>query len=517
MFLHSKSVLPSVVHVGSALTKPTTISIRRLATAAPAHQGKKEGDISSVFVSLSGATPTPLPDRFAKIKSDLIKGHEEQVLSSWKRLLSELEVENKIIAQNGPDIVPQIDFKDLNNPQDSFKSEVKKRGVGVIRGVVPHDEARGYKTMVEDYVKLNPWTKAFPQDNPAVFELYWSPAQVAARAHPNLIATQRALMKLWHSNDKSAKISTSTPLAYADRVRIRQPGDSGFALGPHVDGGSVERWEPDGYGRGKVYDKIWQGKWEEYDPFEASCRVPAVSDLYEGAGACSMFRMFQAWLSMSSTGPKEGTLQVYPHIKLSTAYFLLRPFFEPINPPSVSLDGGKDMLQFSPENLKAENWRLKSTDEMSSELHGANPSHAQELTEAFHPHLELGKTMVHVPRIDAGDYVVWHCDGIHAVDKVHQGTSDSSVLYIPVCPTTESNAKYLLRQRETFLGGYPGPDFPGGKGESEHANRPTSEYLKSHVAKEGLQAMGLEKLAVDTAETDGGRLVVAKANEILGY
>ena len=47
-------------------------------------------------------------------------------------------------------------------------------------------------------------------------------------------------MGLWHSVKDGALISTRQPLSYADRVRIRQPGDSGFALGPHVDSGSVE-------------------------------------------------------------------------------------------------------------------------------------------------------------------------------------------------------------------------------------------------------------------------------------
>lgn len=50
---------------------------------------------------------------------------------------------------------------------------------------------------------------------------------------------------------------------------------------------------------------------------------------------------------------------------------------------------------------------------------------------------------------------------IHAVDKIHAGTSDSSVLYIPCCPLTEANAEYLGRQREAFAEGRPAPDFPG--------------------------------------------------------
>lgn len=98
------------------------------------------------------------------------------------------------------------------------------------------------------------------------------------------------------------------------------------------------------------------------------------------------------------------------------------------------------------------------------------------------------------------------------------GKSDSSVMYIPVCPTTESNAEYLARQRETFLGSFPGPDFPGGKGESEHFGRPTVQYLSTNMQNEGLKAMGLEKLStMDWEKTIRARKAVQKANEILGF
>jgi hypothetical protein len=103
------------------------------------------------------------------------------------------------------------------------------------------------------------------------------------------------------------------------------------------------------------------------------------------------------------------------------------------------------------------------------------------------------------------------------VDKVHKGQSDSSVLYIPVCPITELNAKYLSRQREAFLAGTPGPDFPGGKGESEHVNRPTESYLRSQAGAEGLRAFGFEKLEPGLEDPQGAVEVAAKANEILGY
>lgn len=207
-------------------------------------------------------------------------------------------------------------------------------------------------------------------------------------------------MALWHLSDSSSAVSLSQPLSYADRLRIRQPGDAKFALGPHIDGGSVERWEENGYGRGKVYDSIFAGSWERYDPWDASTRVPAVMDNYNGLGACSMFRMFQGWLSMSHTGPNEGTLKVNPLLRLSTAYLLLRPFFQPIK-SSSEVSG--------PEFLSESNWEF-SGDQMTSVLHGAVPGHGQELSDEWHPHLELDRCMVHMPQVRPGDFVVWHCD-----------------------------------------------------------------------------------------------------------
>ena len=102
------------------------------------------------------------------------------------------------------------------------------------------------------------------------------------------------------------------------------------------------------------------------------------------------------------------------------------------------------------------------------------------------------------------------------MDKVHTGTSDSSVLYIPICPITESNAKYLAWQRQAFLDGTPGPDFPGGAGESEHVNRPTVDFLRRYSNTEGLRAMGLEKLKSHPQDPVGAQNVTKQANQMLG-
>lgn len=319
-------------------------------------------------------------------------------------------------------------------------------------------------------------------------------------------------MSLWHSKDPHAHISTAHPTAYADRLRIRLPGDNKFALGPHIDGGSVERWEPDGYGRGSVYDAIFAGRWEDYDAWESSCRLPVVSDMYQGVGACSMFRMFQGWLSMSSTGPGEGTLLVNPLLSRATAYLLLRPFFSPKTkaPPG----GGADVLD--ERFLDPDNWVLEP--EPSSWLQGATPGNGQELRPQLHPHLDLARSMVHVPRVAPGDYVAWHCDGIHAVDHSHGGKTDSSVLYIPACPLTEANAAYLARQRDCFVRGVPSPDFGGGVGESEHVGRLGVGDVVEMAGVEGRRAFGLERWEEGEAGLKKGeKELLERANKALGF
>ena len=362
----------------------------------------------------------------------------------------------------------------------AFEVALKKRGTGIVRGVVPPSVALGWKSEIKDYIRANPSTKGFPVEKPAVYELYWSPGQIKARAHPNILETQKFLMSFWHKDDAAAPISTSHALSYADRVRIRQPGDAGFALGAHVDGGSAELWETEGYGgREGLYKNIFSGNWEKHDPWEASSRLDIESDMYNGAGACSMFRMFQGWLAMSDTAPGEGTLLVNPLFKLATAYFLLRPFFSPRNS-----DPNSGVY------LDASNWAIDPV--QSSKLEGVTLGCTQELNAILHPHLDLARTMTHVRAVQPGDYVAWHCDVIHAVDKFHAGTSDSSVLYIPACPLTEVNLRYMVRQRKAFLEGLPGPDFPGGLGESGFVGRTVIDDVKSAGGVEGLRAAGLE-------------------------
>lgn len=399
--------------------------------AATESQTKREGDISDSFASLSGVENAPLPDSFRVLKASLAAGREEKIIASWDRLLERLKVENKIVAIKGSKVIPEIRYDHLEEDLLHSREEIKKRGAAIIRGVVPEDEARGYKLELDEYIGKNPQTKGetgpplptlhvhgfpdprslgFPSNDPQVWELYWSAPQLRARLHPNFLRVQTALMRnTWHTSDPNSLVSLTHPLTYADRLRMRQPGDSIFALGPHQDGGSVERWMHEGYGRGGTYDAVFAGNWDtEYDPWDASTRVDAVNDLYDGLGACSAFRMFQGWLSMSTAGPREGTLLVNPLLNLATAYSLLRPFFRPRRALlNLEQPQGEERQKF----LESKNWEFTGGESMTSEIPGATPGYGMEFPRwAWHPHLELDRTMVHIPTVRPGDFVAWHCD-----------------------------------------------------------------------------------------------------------
>lgn len=150
-------------------------SIRMLnaRTATTAAQIKKEGDISNSFAQLSGKKFGPLEPRFAALKTRLIEGRQDAVVASWQRLLERLREEIPLIASLGSKVIPEIDFSDLDAASQRFKDEHRKRGVAIIRNAVPEQEALDLKQDLRDYIAANPKTRAFPQDNPQVYELYW--------------------------------------------------------------------------------------------------------------------------------------------------------------------------------------------------------------------------------------------------------------------------------------------------------------------------------------------------------
>jgi len=140
------------------IRSPTRRAVTQLRTAATQAQ-KRAGDISDAFASLSGQEFTPLTPEYADLKSRLIRGHEGEVRESWERLLRDLREEIPLIVQRGSQVIPEIDFKDIDNAPESFSSELRKRGVAVIRNVVPEQEALQWKEDLREYIRQNPQTK----------------------------------------------------------------------------------------------------------------------------------------------------------------------------------------------------------------------------------------------------------------------------------------------------------------------------------------------------------------------
>ena len=175
-------------------------------------------------------------------------------------------------------IIPEINFNDLETHSENFITEVKKRGCVVIRDVFEDSMMNKMNTELEDYIEENNYyedqKKKANIDNyfsdlksgkPQIFGLYWSKTQVNIRQSLELDKVKKWLNHLWHFKDKDDNLifDPNNELVYADRVRRREPGDSTLGLSPHCDAGSVERWIDKGYQ--SVYSKIFSDDFENYE------------------------------------------------------------------------------------------------------------------------------------------------------------------------------------------------------------------------------------------------------------
>ncbi|CCH45101.1 hypothetical protein BN7_4679 [Wickerhamomyces ciferrii] len=456
-------------------------------------EARPGNDFSSAFTAfdepLEGDQADYLPQRFAELKQELVQ-NPEKVVESWKRLKLVLGDKIKLIEQEGSNIIPEISFNEIQKLDPAKRQNILEKGCVIIRNVFPKEKALEFKKDAQEYIKLNPQTKGYPASDPIVYELYWSKSQVNARSDPKMMETMKFINNLWHTNDPNVEVSLNHNLSYADRFRIRNPGDDSFTLGPHADGGCIERWEDEEYR--KCYKDVFNGDWENYDSYDVTHRTKANMNIYPVANACSVFRSFQGWLSMSSVGPSEGTILLAPFIKEITSYFLLKPFFD----------------------------EFDELDLQSSKFPGSKLGKNQEFNEKSHPDLNLSKLMTSIPKVQPGDAVFWHCDLIHAVDPVHKGELDSSVMYIPAVPLCDLNTKYLKLQREALLKGLTGPDFPGfptSEAETNHQNRADSKFVYQVGGLQALQELGLEPIKYDENDSQGVKAVIDNFNKELFY
>nr|GAT52483.1 predicted protein [Mycena chlorophos] len=403
----------------------------------------------------------PIDARFAEIKTAIAAQPEfggpdafaRKATEAWGEVIAELKEATRQIEEEGQAYIPRVSFADIQKGTLTAEkiAEVKRKGTVVITDVVEDEKARAWKADLEEFIKNNPQTEGMPEENKQFFMLYWTKSQVEARAHPNMLAAITWLNTLYHSAGAATSlegVDLKTPLSYADRFRIRHPGGDWNVHPPHVDGGTIERWEDDKMR--ECFKHILDGRWREHDPYVLEPRIEARTSLYQRPNQSSVFRTFQGWLALSRAGPGNGTLRVFPDVLLSNAYIILRPFFRPL--VAVDSEGIWD----------ASNWVF---DPSTSEIPGlvqyaTHVGYGLQPKTHTHPNMLLDKTMTSIPPVNPGDCVFWHCDVVHSVERFHTGTEDSAVMYIPAVPLTPANKAYLARQVEAFKAGIPPPDFP---------------------------------------------------------
>ena len=440
------------------------------------------------------AQAAQLPPRFAAVKQSLIEGKEECIVASWNRLLLELKSEIDAIRCASQDIIPSIDFRDLANDRvGGFPDALKTTGVGIVRGVVCEDVVLGWMSETRQYISHNQPRGVHNKD------VFWSPAQIRARAHPNVLAAQRLLTKTWKT-DESDAVTTNFTAAYADRAGTPLPeqakGDAPSSA--FMEGGGVDRWDHDG--QASTYQEIWDGRWESYDPWAASRRLDITPDGYNNTRICSAVQLFQGSLCLESQDPGGRSMRICPMLRSATAYLLLRPFFAPMNSTPTH-----------PNYLSPKNWALQHP--VSSVLQGATLGSRQEVSDLLHPHLRLGETLVPLPSLQPGDYVILHPDAITSPSPSGAATTIS----LPICPLTRINALYLLRQRKAFLLGQSPPDFQhaGSDDDGKWAGRLGVQEVSDTGGEDALRAMGLAPWDEDDVEGVMEAEVLEEANNVL--
>ena len=379
------------------------------------------------------------------------KNYKDNFLKIQKYI--EIEVFNiEELKNNNTNIIPEINFNELEKNSEKIVNEVKKRGCVIVRDVFDDNKMNEMNSELESYIEENNYyedqkkkaniDKYFSDlksGKPQIFGLYWSKTQVNIRQSIELDKVKKWLNHFWlYKNSNNDLIfDPNNELVYADRVRRREPGDSTLGLSPHCDAGSVERWIDKGYQ--SVYEKIFTDDFENYDPFNAAFR-DATQEI-ESPAVSHVFRTFQGWVALTEQGPGDGTLQLIPIAK-SMAYILTRALMDDVE---------------------------------DNNLCDSKPARALSINSKYHSLLLRG--LVSIPKMKPGDTVWWHPDVVHAVEDVHSGNGYSNAVYVGSTPYCKKNLEYSKKQAQKFLEGRSPPDFAPEDYEINYKNRATIEDL----------------------------------------
>jgi len=375
----------------------------------------------------------------------------------------ELEVaEIKALKAQGQSIIPELDYAELSSQgiSDEQRALIRKRGCAIVRNTFPQTQVEQWNEEIVDYLDvlnyyntpnkgLDKYFSSLQQGMPQIFSVYWSKPQIEARQSENMAITRQHLNRVWDfEQDDQQHFDPDLECTYSDRIRRREPGDNSLGLKPHIDGGSVERWI-DQEGFHKVFRKLIDGDWQNYQPFDAAYR--SLTQEIPSPAVCSMFRTYQGWVALTPQGPGDGTLNLVPMSRALGWMFL----------------------------------RALQDDVADDDVCGAKASRA--LLCDPHWHGLLLEALIPIPQVQAGDSVWWHPDVIHGVEDEHKGTGYSNVMYIGAAPSCQKNQEFLNRQAPCFDKGQSSPDFAAEHYELDCEARATV----SNLSELGKKQMGI--------------------------
>lgn len=360
----------------------------------------------------------------------------DAVADLFADLTARVESEVDAVLAEGPAAIPAVEFADVaaGTVAPEVLDAVRRRGCVVVRGTFDRELATGWDRQVETYLADNRFEAVFAERYPdakagsRIWGVYWSPAQVAARQHPNMQITRRFVNSFWrHRSDGRTWFDPDLDIGYPDRLRRRAPGVASKGLPPHSDAVSSGGWRIAENLR--VFRHVLAGDVDRFDPWDAAHRTDEDS---ESTAPASVFRTFQGWTALSEMHPSDGVLHLIP-IPLAAPYMLVRGIAGEVG----VLDGEPEP---APRRFRADDLLLRA--------------------------------MVPIPAVEPGDTVWWHGDVIHAVADAANDSRWGNVMYIAAAPVCPRNEVYRASMLERFEGGLSPLDFPEEHFEAGFRGRP---------------------------------------------
>ena len=155
-------------------------------------------------------------------------------------------------------VIPQVEYHKIAEGavEEPFRELVRRRGCVIVKGVFDRGQVSEWNHEIGEYIDRNDYLTAankkkdldkyfsgLENATPQIFSLYWSRPQVMARQAEAMATTKRFLNRLYDiSAPMGPEFNPENDFAYAERIRLRQPGDKTLGLSPLMDGVSYDRW-----------------------------------------------------------------------------------------------------------------------------------------------------------------------------------------------------------------------------------------------------------------------------------